>query len=576
MKKKLLFFLFFTLLLFAVYRQAIQFDFTHLDDYEQLVNKSEIKSVNYTNLKSIFQSTTVGMYQPLSSTIYMIIYAAFGLNPEAYHLTALLFHLFNGFLLFLFLKHFKIEQTLRFLLFAIFLFHPMQVESVAWVSAFSNLVFSCFFLSGILSYLAFKKKRKKSFYFLSLLLFLMACFSKATAVVFPMVLLLIDYYDEQKFRFKFLWNKLPFFTFSILFGIITVYSREAAGHLSDLSLSFSLVDRFFLIGYSVLFYPLKFLLPVNLSVFYPYPEITDGMLPVQYYLSAPIILLMLFFGWKNRHKKQLIFGLAFYLICIAPVIQLIPLGNQLTTDRYIYLPMIGLLLLVASVIRKLGISSKIVYLFFSIPLLLAFLSNQRVQIWESDQKIWSDVLKKYPKVAQAHNNLGSALLEEGNIQQALFHFNQAISLKSYYADAYVNKGNVLAQVGQSEQAIEQFNKAIQLRPHANAYFNRANEWSKKGEFKIAIEDYKQSIALKAGPDAYTNLAYAYVQLREMKKARKNLTEAIRLNPNYDQAYFIEGMSYHLENKIELACRSFQIAIKKGNKNAEAAYKKLCL
>jgi len=575
MNRTNLIFLSFILLLGLSYYQSIHFDFTRLDDYEQVVNNSNIRSLNFSKLSAIFQSTSVGMYQPFTTLIYAIIYSVFGLNPIAYHLTSLVFHLLNGILIYALLKRFNIQPLMRLLLTGIFLFHPMQVESVAWVSAFSNLVFSCFFLGGLRAYWHFKVKEKKSFYFLSILLFLIACFSKSSAVVFPLILVLIDYFQDGKFRLKSVINKIPFLAISIVFGLITLSSREAAGHLSDLSVGFDLIDRFFLLCYTVLFYPFKFLFPANLSVFYPYPEVFGGLLPLQYYLSAVLLAFLFYLFWKYKAKKQLLFGLGFYLFSIAPVLHFIPVGNQLTTDRYIYLPMLGILLIFEFITRPYLRTQKAFYALFLLPLLFAVISHHRAAIWESDEKIWKDVLQQYPKVAQAHNNLGSALLEEGETAKALQHFNRAIALKPYYADAHINKGNLLAQSGKSEQAVKAFSRAIELRPHANAYFNRGNEYSRQGRYNLAIADYSKSIQLKAGADAYTNRAFAYVQIREMKKARADVKEAVLLSPDYHQAYLIEGMSYHLENQIQLACQAFEKAIAKGNENARKVYEKLC-
>lgn len=574
MKRTSLFFLLITVLLAWVYSQSIHFQFTHLDDYEQVVENKTIQSIDFAHLKAIFKSTSVGMYQPLTTSIYAIVYSIFQLNPLGYHLASLLFHLLNTVLVYLLLKEFKIEQFLNYFLVSLFAFHPLQVESVVWISAFSNLVFTSFFLTALLFYFNYRKTQKKQFYYLSLLLFILSCFSKSSAVVFPILILAIDFIQSKGFNVKNILNKVPFFIVSLIFGIITLYSRENAGHLSDLSVQFSFFDRIFLSAYSLLFYPFKFLLPLELSAFYPYPELSNGFLPFQYYLSLPVLLILGYLIWK-KGNALLYTGVLFYIISILLVIQLIPVGNQLTTDRYSYLPMIGLLLIIASFLQDAFKRTKVLYFLFAIPLFLSLLSHKRAAVWENDQSIWQDVLSKHPKVAQAHNNLGSALLEEGAINRALTHFNQAIALKPYYADAYVNRGSLLAMKGESAKAIENYSKAIELKPHANAYFNRANEYTKIKDFQKALLDYSESIRLKPSADAFTNRAYLYVQQKDFANAHQDLEKAMRIDVNYDQAYFVLGIVLHQERKIQAACQAFKKAVKLGNENAKMAVNQFC-
>ena len=319
--------------LIAIYFQSIHFDFNQLDDQDQVVNNTAIRSFSLENIKSIFQSTSVGMYQPFTTLIYALTYSISGLNPTAYHLGSLLFHIINCMLLFQILSCLKVDKKTIFLLTAVFAIHPMQVESIAWTSAFSNLVFSSFFMGSLLVYMRFLNQGHKKYYWISLFFFLLSCLSKSTAVVLPLILILTDYFFDRRITLSSLLNKAPFLVLSLVFGIITIYSRESVGHLSDLSVSFSIFERLFLICYSILFYPFKFLLPVNLSVFYPYPEKLDAFLPFYYYLCPILLILLLFILWKNRKEKQLVYGAGFFLLGIAPIIQLIPVGNQIRRKR---------------------------------------------------------------------------------------------------------------------------------------------------------------------------------------------------------------------------------------------------
>lgn len=562
------------LLSFFAYQTSFNHSFTNLDDQVQVVQNTHIKSLDIESLKSIFSSTSVGMYQPVSTLIYAFVYQVGGLNPWNFHFTSWLFHLLNGFILLMIFKKLSFRCSTSYLMLSIFLLHPLQVESVSWVSAFSNLCFSFFYLLALLFYIQWKQENHNKFYFLSLLAFLFGLLSKSSAVTLPLILLAFDFFHDTKQPLKKLTNKVPFFLLSLIFGIITLKSREAAGHLSDLSIQFSLFDRLFLVSYSTLFYPLKFLWPFNLSAFYPYPELQNGFLPWRYYLSLPLFLGGCYLIYRFRQNRKLYFGALLYLLSISVTLQLIPVGNQLTTDRYIYLPMVGILIMIASFISK--TNKKIIGLVtLLVASILAGATFNRAKIWKNDQSIWTNVLEQYPKVAQAHNNLGSFLLQKGEPTLAFKHFNQAVKLKPYYADAYSNRGNLYSQFGESEKAMADFEKAIALRPHADAYFNRANEKVKLEEFRSALEDYNQSIALQASADAFTNRAYVYLRLGKQNLAIKDLNQAIYLNPDFSQAYFLKGMVVEKLGKASEACNHFKKAANLGHSKAKQAMLQFC-
>lgn len=567
----------FLLTLFAVfiYFSGINFQFTFLDDYVQVVENPYIKSFDFNSLKGIFSHFFVGMYQPLTTTFYTIVYSFFGLNPAAYHTLSLLFHIANGILVFKLLHSWLGSNKLSFILSLIFIAHPMQVESVAWISALSTLVFTFFTLLSCLFYLRYYSDKSNKNYLLCLLLFVLACLSKSSAVILPILLLGIDFLQHRKFELKALLEKAPFFIVSLLFGIITLVGRETAGHLSDLSVDFNLIDRIFLVSHSILFYPFKFLLPINLSAFYPYPELINNSLPISYYLSLPILLSMLALLIWQRKNHSLLFGMFWFFVGLILVLQLVPVGNQITTDRYIYLPMVGLLLIIGNFLKKL-LSEKVLLILLLIPIILGIMSFSRTQIWENDETLWKSVIEVEPNVSQAYNNLGSYVLKQNKSKLAFGYFNQAIQIQPNYADAYSNRGNLYAQAGNSAAALNDFNIAIQLKPHADAFFNRANELSKQNKLQEAILDYSKSIDLAPKVDSYTNRAFAYLKLGQFEAAQKDLNIAIKIDVRYSRSYFLYGLLEQRLGNKNGACNYFSKASKLGEVNATAALQQYCL
>ncbi|MDA9312439.1 tetratricopeptide repeat protein [Vicingaceae bacterium] len=558
----------------AIYLPGITNSFTYLDDHVQVVENPYIRTLGFNSIMGIFSTLFVGMYQPVTTLSYAAIHSLFGLNSTAFHGLSLLVHILNSFLVFKLMQHFLNAKKTSIFLAILFLTHPMQVESVAWVSAFSNLLFSLFFLAAFWSYIRYKTSGKIKFFALCFSLFLLSCASKSAAVVFPIILFAYDYYLSNKFEIKLLLQKIPFLVISILFGVVTILGRETAGHLSDLTETFNALDRALLVSHSFLFYPIKFLFPYHLSAFYPYPELSNGALPLLYYLSPVLIVGLLVATIRFRKKKLLIFGSVWFVITIALVLQFVPFGNQITADRYIYLPLFGLLLILGSFLQKLK-SSKLILL-FSIPLIvLSFLSFQRVQIWENDETLWTSVIETHPNVSQAYNNLGSYSLKSNKDEEAFDYFNRAIEIQPNYADAYSNRGNIFAQDGNSEAAVKDFNKAIQLKPHADAYFNRANEYSKLNRLNEAISDYTKSIELDPKVDSYTNRAFTYLKLKNIAFAKRDLKTAQKLNPNYGRAYFLEGIVEQNLGDKPAACAAFLKAANLGEKDAKEAYSQTC-
>tara|TARA_B110000046_G_scaffold25332_1_gene24762 strand:+ start:23122 stop:24855 length:1734 start_codon:yes stop_codon:yes gene_type:complete len=558
----------------AIYLPAINNSFTYLDDHVQVVENPFVKTLDFNSIKGIFSSFFVGMYQPITTLFYAITYSLSGLSPAAFHILSLVIHVTNSMVVFKLLQSFFNSKKINFLLTILFLVHPMQVESVAWISALSNLLFSFFFLTAFWSYLSYRATGNSKYIVLCFILFLLSCASKSVAVVFPVILIAYDYYQPNKIDIKLLLQKIPFLTVSVSFGVVTILGRETAGHLSDLTGTFSALDRVFLVSHSILFYPIKFLIPFHLSAFYPYPVLSNGALPVLYYLSPVLIIGLLVAIIRVRKKKLLIFGSAWFAITIALVLQFVPFGNQITADRYIYLPLFGLLLILGFLLQKLK-DSKLILL-FSIPLiLLSFLSFQRAQIWENDEILWTSVVETHPNVSQAYNNLGSFALKSKQAKEAFDYFNQAIEIQPNYADAYSNRGNLFAQSGNSSAAMRDFNKAIQLKPHADAYFNRANEYSKLNHLNEAISDYKKSIELDPKVDSYTNRAFTYLKLKNIILAKQDLKTAQKLNPNYGRAFFLEGIVEQNIGNKQAACAAFLKAANLGEKSAKEAYSQTC-
>lgn len=557
---------------FAVYYQQLFHGYTFLDDHVQVFQNPIIQAFTFKNIVAIFSQFTVGMYQPLSSLIYMICWKLGSGEPFAFHLLSLLTHIINAIIVWKIFKKLEFQKLVSLLGALIFLSHPVQVESVSWISAYSNLLSNFFLLLALLYYLK-KGSEKRG---IILFLFILACLAKSSAVIFPIFLFGLDYWKGKKLGVKSIVEKIPFFIISISFGLIGIFGRESAGHLSDLSVHFSAIDRIFLVGHNYLFYCYKAILPINLSSFYPYPDLVDNQLGIPFLLSPLVLLIFIGLIVKYRHNKKLVLGSILFFFGLLLSSQIIPFGNQIACERYLYFPLLGLCIVLLSLTASIKKNQNLfIGLSIALIVMFAFLSNQRTQVWQSDKAIWQNVLEQFPEVAQAHNNLGSYYVLEKKSDSALYHFDKAVELKSYYADAYSNRGSLLLNLGLTNRALSDLNRAIELRPHADAYFNRANLFANQKNYELALEDYSRSISIEAKADAFTNRAYAYMRIGKTEEAKNDLMRSINQFPKYAQAYFLMGILQQQKRELNTACSYFKQAAKLGHEQAKGIAVQLC-
>jgi hypothetical protein len=223
-----------------------------------------------------------------------------------------------------------------------FAIHPMHVESVAWISERKDLLYSFFFISGLSTYYEYihATANRNKWYIYTILLFLCSLLSKSTAIIFPLMLLIFDYYFRRGWKKKVLFEKIPFFLLSLVFGVITILSQKSAGAINaDLMPEYNLLQRFFVVCFTTSYYIVKLFLPFNLAVLHFAPT----ELPYYYYLSPLFLLLLALLVYRSRTmKRELIFGLLFYLAGVSLTSQVIPVGYTVVSERYSYIPYIGL------------------------------------------------------------------------------------------------------------------------------------------------------------------------------------------------------------------------------------------
>jgi tetratricopeptide (TPR) repeat protein len=468
-------------------------------------------------------------------------YDAFELNPKPYHVTNLILHLLNSLLVLYFIWLLTKQKWTAFITALLFAVHPMHVESVSWISERKDLLYTFFSLATLCYYLKYlqNQKLKWLYYSVSFFLFLLAVLSKAMAVSVPLVFILLDYFSGKRFTLKAILDKIPFFIISIVCGLIALEAQKSS-HAIHFS-SFNFFERILFSCYGILMYLWKLLLPYNLSCYYNYPLKQNGMFPVVFYLAPFILIGLSWIIYKSmRNSKDVVFGFAFFLITIALVLQIIPVGGIIIADRYTYIPYIGIFFILARFINNLTDNKIVVLRKYKIPFILMFsviifsycyAAFQRTQVWADSISLWTDAINKYDKYPLPYSLRGTAYYKRGQHENAISDFSNAISLNQGQANVYFQRGLCYLEIKKYNEAIRDFSSAIGIKPaYADAYYNRGVVYNDTGLFDEAIIDY---------------------------------SSAIKYNPGHSKAYYNRAGAYYMSHKYQLAYDDVLIAQKLG-------------
>jgi protein O-mannosyl-transferase len=464
------------------------------------------ESIQNLDVNAFFSNYYLGMYQPLAVLSLSLNYQSAGSNPAPYHTTNLLIHLINIILVF-YLFH-RMTKRLEVAAIVAFLFaiHPMHVEAVAWIATRSNGLYSAFYLGALLTYVVYLEKRSTTWLLLTLILFILSCFSKSMAVTLPVLLVFFDYFHNRKIGLKAILEKIPFFLISLIFGLVSIHAATQFGHIRNLAVEYNPGDRLVMITYSVVFYLLRAVIPVNLSAVYAYPGKTEGWLAAEYYLSVFLLFLLILAVIKaGKSRKEVLFGLGFFLISIFPVLPFVWSRMLMLADRYTYIPYIGIFYLFSMFYLKIreGNSLRLrkykpaIYtVLLGYVILLSATTFQRTKVWRDSHTMISDVIEKN----RSDVDMAIGYFFRGNIRDlsqdmhgALNDFTKAIELNPSYTMAYNNRGIIRGSLQDFEGALEDFNKAIELEPgYADAIYNRGNAHYYLELFNEACSDWSQA------------------------------------------------------------------------------------
>lgn len=559
------------LLTFIVFYPALNNAFTNWDDPMYLIDNPLIKQLNGENIRRIFTEVYFGNYQPLHIFSYAIEYHFYKLDPAGYHTTSVLMHVLVTFLVFRFIKILSGNVNIALLSALLFGIHPLHVESVAWAAERKDLLYAMFFIASLIFYIKYiRSEEKMKYYFFSFFLFVLSILSKAMASSLPPLLILIDYYFGRKLNGKTILEKLPYFAMAIVIGLKAAYTAASTGQVS--LQVFSLFERILIACFNLLAYVYKLILPVQLSVFYPYPARVNGNMPFYFYVAPLLIAVLLFLIIRSLKKTKVIFfGAGFFVACLILVLQLFPVGPNIMAERYSYLSSIGFFYVVAYYFhqftqKKASLKTPAYAMLAGYSLFLCVATYQRCDVWKDSMTLWTNVLDQFPYVGTALNNRGNVYGKElGDLDKAMENFNASILYEPTYENAYANRGIVYCLRGQFDLAIQDFNKAVELKPgYFDALFNRGIAFSQTNQFDKALADFNTLI--KTNPEdarLYSHRGWAYVQKQMLNDGLADFNKALSLDPGFAEAYYRRSYALFSLQRYKEAYVDMQQAIALG-------------
>jgi len=582
------------LIVFFTFSNAFQNHFVSWDDMDYVLENNYVLEKKYTALKKEIVSLN---YHPLTmwslaANVEEDLKEIAGNNEDIpaknFIQTNVFFHALNAILVFLLVYFLLGEYWLALFVALVFAVHPLRTESVVWVSERKDVLYVFFSLMTVLIWVKYVKSKQTLWYFAALLAFVAACLSKATAVIVPVIFIGVDYYLNRKDLYsKALIEKIPFFFFSFLFGIIAVKIQSGSDFNSILHNSnpfvkalstehdFTFIHKIFIACYGFSMYVWKLFFPFNLSPLNIYPD-SKEIFSLPFLLSLVFVIafaVLLFWAFKKQ-EKVLFFGMAWYVVSLVLLLQIISVGIAIYADRYSYLAHIGIVLSILFLLNRI-IKEKVKneYVFVAIMSVIVFalitLTRKQNEVWNNTETLWNKAIEVNEKNAEAYINRGNFVGKRGNIAAALNDFKEARNLGSKNAKMFEGLGNCFGVLSEQNSAyrdssILMFSKSIELNPTAyNALYNRALTYLKMQKYSEAIADFEQAMQLNNSREAFCKeqMALCYLNMKNYDQALQKANESMASGNNSVQILLIRGDIYLLQNKKSLAIKDYEEALR---------------
>jgi tetratricopeptide (TPR) repeat protein len=593
----------------VVYWTSLSANALSFDDEQYFAENLLVQSPGWKSawrfLTEVLEPSTVnGYYQPLTMISLMADYALGGRadNLMPFHRTSLALHLANTVLVIVLLYLLFGSAWVAAGIGLLFGVHPMTVEPIAWVGERKTLLAAFFAFWCLIFYVCFAHKKKWGFHLGCMAMYILALMSKPTSTPLPIVMLLMDYWPLKRLSRRTVLEKIPFFVIGSISAIITYISQSRTAG-AGLPTEYGPERIPLVICHNIVFYLYKIIWPVNLTSHYAYPAVFSLSAPmlmtgvIGTCILIPLLIISL------RWTRAALTGWLIFFVALLPTMQIIGFSNVIASDKFAYLPSIGLLMILAAfvvwfcsakktLIRRIAVVIAVLILsgteaigtqeylthwrstislskYFlaltpdsmSVNMLMGYAFQRQGNLDES-VNYYRRAVQLAPNSADALNNLALSLKLQGNFPEAADNYRKALESAPKNADIHYNLGNVLQSLGKLDEAISHYRQALKIKPeHAYAHNNLANALSEQGKLDEAVNHYRQALRIKPwNPEAYNNLGLALMEQDKLDEAIDQFNRAIQAKPDFVEAYRNLAFVFESQGKLEEAITNYRKAL----------------
>jgi tetratricopeptide (TPR) repeat protein len=548
----------------VVYGQAIHFSFVNFDDPDYVTRNLHVRQgLTAAGVAWAVMTGYAANWFPLTWISHMLDCQLFGLDAGWHHLTNVVLHALATVLLFAFLHRATGTRWRSGLVTLLFAVHPLHVESVAWVAERKDTLNAVFWFLTLWAYVRYTERTTAGRYAMVAVCFALGLLTKPMIVTLPLVLLLVDVWPLG--RGARIREKLPLLAMSVAGALVTFAVQQGSGAVKSLA-TFSLPLRIGNALVSYVIYLVKTVWPSGLAVFYPYPRSVPfweaaACAAVLAGITAVVVL-------RFRSAPYLAAGWLWFLVTLLPVIGLVQVGVQARADRYMYVPMVGLAVMLAWGVREVAPRWRRMAGGIAVAACVAWGAVAYLQAgyWTNSETLFRHALDVTTDNALAEHNLGSALLEDpARVPEAIPHLEAALRLQPDSAEAQTDLGSALAKSGRVADAIPHFESALRLAPGSAIVHNDlGNALLAAGRLRESIAEYEQALKLEPEyAEARRNLAIAHNDLGSQNppEAIAEYEASLRLDSSSAETHFNLGMALEKAGRRAEAIAQLEEAVR---------------
>jgi protein O-mannosyl-transferase len=564
----------------ALYNPVNRHPFVNYDDDRYVINNPHVRQgLTADTFTWALTATEQANWHPLTWMSHALDVSLFRLNPAGHHFTSILLHVVNVVLLFLLLMWGTGRFGPSLFVAALFALHPINVESVAWVAERKNVLCTMFFFLTLWAYGWYARKPDWKRYLAVAGLFAAGLASKPMVITLPFVLLLLDYWPLARVRgaheegdkastlqwTRLVIEKLPLLALSAASAVITMQAQESGGAIRT-STEVSFGSRISAAIWAYAMYLWKMVWPARLAPLYPHPG--DSLATWQVLVAAAVLLAISAMVWRLRSRRYLPVGWLWFLGTLVPVIGLVSVGEAAMADRYAYIPLIGIFVMIAFGVTDWAESKQLGF-WPAIPAALilaalAFATHRQIEYWQSSVELWSHTIAVTENNFVAENNLGGALILEDKEEEAHPHFEAAARINPKDPMSRNNLGIYFQKHNQTREAVAQYEAAVHLTNDPNflaqTYANLGAAQRSLSEDGPARESFEQSLRLNPNQfNAWLGLGLLAQKQGKLDEAVSDLSRSVELQPSA-QGYFELGRTLAQAGHVPEALRAYQQAL----------------